>query len=147
VTLPAEKRELAVELYVAGLTLRETGAAVGVAPTTVLYWLKQARVPRRPAIRRADREPTLAPGGDTVHLAPFREVFRRSGLTVAEVARAADMDEAQAARLLGTRAACSSHVLAGGRRRRYRVIQRTARYATAVRLCRALHADPWEVGI
>src|SRR3954451_22032171 len=108
-TLPVEKRELAVELYVAGLTLREAAAAVGVGHTTVLYWLKQARVPRRPAVRRADGE--LTSGGETVHLAPFREMFRRSGLTVGEVARAADMDEAQAARLLGTRAACSSHVL------------------------------------
>jgi hypothetical protein len=142
---PRHRREVAIELYLAGLTLREVGAAVGVHPGTVLYWLKPARVPRRAAVRRGAHEP--APGGDIVNLAPFREVFRRSGLTVGQVARAADMNESQAARLLGTRAAYSSHVLAGGQRRGYRVIQRTARYDTAVRLCRALGADPWEVGI
>jgi hypothetical protein len=142
---PRHSHELAIELYVAGLTLREVGAALGVNPGTVLYWLKQARVPRRAAVRRGDHEPT--PGADSVHLAPFRDVFRRSGLTVAQVARAANMNESQAARLLGTRATYSSHVVAGGQRRRYRVIQRTARYDTAVRLCRALGADPWEVGI
>src|SRR4051812_40305669 len=94
-TLPLDKRELAIELYVAGLSLREAAAAVGVNHTTVLYWLTQARIPRRAAVRRGDHEPASVPGGEIVHLAPFRDVFRRSGLTVGDVARAADMDESQ----------------------------------------------------
>jgi transposase-like protein len=146
-TISPRTRDLAVEMYVAGLSLRQTADQLDVSHGCVLRWLRQAGVKTRPNHGPVSGPEWAYPTGENVSLVPFRDVFRRSGLTVSDVARRMGVDEAQAARLLGTRAMHSSKRGPDGQRRRYRSIQRTARYDTAARLCRALDADPIDLGI
>lgn len=87
-----------------------------------------------------------------VPLEPFRDVWRRrqerEGLTVGELSRQAGIDREQLARLLEGKLCRYTRTLKSGEVRTYGLEpQQRVTYAQGVRLCRALDADPWAVGV
>jgi hypothetical protein len=129
--------------YQAGHSLRQIGGVFGVNHNTVRHHVKAAGVP----LRNGTRGTGLPRAENSVDLAALRAAWQTSGLTVADVARAMNADEGQAARLLGTRATSNTKIV-NGQHRRYRSLQQRCHYDTAVRLCRALpNVDPVDLGL
>jgi DNA-binding CsgD family transcriptional regulator len=142
-TIPADRRALAVDLYRQGFRTGEVAAELGISRHSALRIVKQAGVPLRDPPRRR----TVPPPPELVPLAPFRDAWRASGLTQREVARRLGVDDRRVARLLGGRTQTSVRTLRNGARYRWRGVQQHATYPVAERLCRALDVDPWELGV
>lgn len=80
--------------------------------------------------------------GTRIPVGPLRERFLRSGLRLVDVARFAELDLAHVGRILS--GWVHYEYRAGARRP---VERRSVSTATAERLCRAMGADPREVGL